>query len=105
MRRISERVPVQDLFIIDGVFEAEADHAPPLVFNQLKSFRWHMRDRRFDTSAMLKALTKSQIPAIESFNFDLHVESIDCLLTLFESKKTVQWLDINFYGWNCQEQE
>lgn len=105
MRRISERATIENLIIIDGVFVAEADDAPPLVFNQLKSFRWNMRmHKRFDTAPMLKALTKSQMPAIQIFNFDFHVESMNGLLTLLESKKTVQWLHINFYRWSHQKQ-
>lgn len=105
MRRISACETIEDLIIIDGVFAAENDAAPPLVFNQLENFRWNMRQKKFDTSAMLMALSKAQMPKILFFSFNLHVESMNGLLALFESQKTVEWMDINFHRWNCQEQE
>lgn len=101
LRKLSDLGVIEDLCIINGVVDDEDDNAPALVFNKLKSFRWHTIFKQ-DPLAVFKVLTKSQMPVIVGFNFKAGVEITGSLLAFFESKETIKSLIIDYFCfiWN-----
>lgn len=99
LKKLSDGNTIEHLSILDGsVDNKEIAQESPLIFNQLKSFQWMtystVSERLLN---VLKNLTTTLLPNIESFNFscwylkleELHSEQ---LLLLFESKKTLKSL-------------
>lgn len=99
LRKLSERDTIEEITILDGSIDITAiDRESPLIFNKLKNFQWvtySTVSARFLN--VLKTLTNSLLPNIESFNFScwyLKLEELHSLqlLALFESKKTLKSL-------------
>lgn len=104
-RKLSALDTIEELCIENGAFEVgdvdgNADDAP-LVFSRLRCVRWRSRDKQ-DSRTIISTLTKSQMPSITCFNFDLHMSwSLPVgICELFESKNTLKSMKIACVGWN-----
>lgn len=99
LRTLSDRDTIEHLLILDGSIDNNAiEKESPLIFNQLRSFQWNTYSpvgaRLLN---VLKTLTNSLLPNIESLDFScwyLNLEELHShqLLALFESKKTLKSL-------------
>lgn len=96
MRTLSDLGTIEELDIEKGVFETEDENAPPLIFNQLRTVSC-------DSLTIVSALTKSHMPAITCFQFDLLEDAMCILLTLFISKKTLKSMHVFCWAWTNVE--
>lgn len=99
LRKLSDRDTIEHLSILDGSIDVnEITHESPLIFNKLRSFQW----MTYSTVGarllnILKTLSNSLLPSIESFDFScwyLKLEDFHTLqlLALLESKQTLKSL-------------
>lgn len=100
MRKLSERGIIEEICFIHGVFDDETNDAP-LIFSQLRRFRLGYYTIKYSMPKMciplLKALTRSQMPQIQSFSLTFFIDEYDVfdeLLALFESKRTLKKMEI-----------
>lgn len=89
MQTLSDNGNVEELSICWTIYSNENANAPPLVFNKLR----HLHLDWFGNlnSEFFEAITRSHMPAIESFEFgQSDIDEMDYLLKFIESKITLK---------------
>lgn len=100
LRKLCENGKIEELSISYGSFEEEAVNAPTLIFNKLKSLSIYYME---NMSGFLKAMVKSQLPAIHFFELSEEEPTSmfhNDLLQFIGSKKTLEVVRLDFVNWD-----
>lgn len=96
LRKLSDNGIIQELKICYGVFDDEDMSVPPLIFNKLQRF---CCSELINMSRFLKFMTRSQMPAIHSFELtQFKNEETNNLLKFIEAKRTLKFIRLNCNG-------
>lgn len=89
IRTLSDNGIIEKLRICGALFdESVANSQPPLKFKKLQIFSWTAQKQ---LSGILKAITKSQMPEIESIKLsDITTNDLEGLINFIESKNTLK---------------